>query len=175
VFQEYIYRGMPVFAAQLCLQNNGRPAAVALVELVRAACEGHAAGISLEQLHLELEHGGHVDHQMQSPGYWLTAADRTYRRQWLKAASPGLPTKCSPDLSPAGPSPQRGLQVYFTLEEAEADRGHHRQPDPADAPLRSLVLRTLAGQASGEEQTRVAFDRALATSGEQPGACYRGI
>ncbi len=166
---------MPAFAAQLCLQNNGRPAAVALVELVRAACEGHAAGISLEQLHLELEHGGHVDHQMQSPGYWLTAADRTYRRQWLKAARPGLPTKCSARTSaPPAPSPQRGLQVYFTLEEAEADRGYHRPPDPEDAPLRSLVLRTLAGQASGEEQTRVAFDRALATSGE-PGAHQRGI
>ena len=70
--------------AQLCLQNNGRPAAAALVELVRAACEAYAAGISLERLVLELEHGGHIDHQVQSPGYWLTAADRSYRNQWLK-------------------------------------------------------------------------------------------
>ena len=71
-------------SAQLCLQNNGRSAAAALVELVRAACEAYAAGISLERLVLELEHGGHIDHQVQSPGYWLTAADRSYRNQWLK-------------------------------------------------------------------------------------------
>lgn len=70
--------------AQLCLQNEGRPAAAALVELVRAACQAYAQGIDLDLLLLELEHGGHADHHVNSPGFRLTAADRSYRSQWLK-------------------------------------------------------------------------------------------
>ena len=70
--------------AQLCLQNEGRPAAAALVGLVRAACQAYAQGIDLDLLLLELEHGGHADHHVNSPGFWLTAADRSYRSQWLK-------------------------------------------------------------------------------------------
>lgn len=62
-------------------------------------------------------------------------------------------------------SAERCVQVYMTLEEADANRGNKKQLDTGDGPLRSLVLRTLAGQHSGEEQARVAFDRALATSG----------
>ena len=70
--------------AQLCLQNEGRPAAAALVGLVRAACQAYTQGIDLDLLLLELEHGGHADHHVNSPGFWLTAADRSYRSQWLK-------------------------------------------------------------------------------------------
>ena len=74
--------------AQLCLQNEGRPAAAALVGLVRAACQAYAQGIDLDLLLLEMEHGGHSDHHSNSPGFWLTAADRSYRSQWLKTARP---------------------------------------------------------------------------------------
>ena len=79
---------------QLCLQNEGRPAAAALVGLVRAACQAYAQGIDLDLLLLELELGGHADHHVNSPGFWLTAADRSYRSQWLKtvrsAAGPAI-------------------------------------------------------------------------------------
>ncbi|KAK9839466.1 hypothetical protein WJX81_003902 [Elliptochloris bilobata] len=133
---------------ELCLQNEGRPAAAALVALVRAGCQAHAAGISLERLLLELEHGWHLDHHVDSPGFWLTAADRTYRSQWLKT-------------------------VYFTCEELSRDDAQRREQSlpqhDADGPLKNLVRRTLAGQQSGEEQALVAFDRALATSGASGG------
>ena len=53
---------------------------------MRAACEAYAQGIDLDRLLLELEHAGHADHHVNSPGFWLTSADRSYRRQWLKTA-----------------------------------------------------------------------------------------
>ena len=64
------------------------------------------------------------------------------------------------------------MQVYFTLaqwDHSEVQRTEQslaRVLPDADGRLQSLVHRTLAGQDSGEEQALVAFDRALATSGE---------
>ena len=64
------------------------------------------------------------------------------------------------------------MQVYFTLAQGDHSEVQRTEqslarvlPD-ADGRLQSLVYRTLAGQDSGEEQALVAFDRALATSGE---------
>lgn len=127
----------------------GRPAASALHDFVTAAAEAYLAGHSLDRLTLQLSVGGSraAEFRMSSAGSRLTGSEMRYRAQWLEA-------------------------IYVTLQRmgvagGEASGAAARQ---ADTWLLSIVHRVLEGQRTGEEQSFVKFDRALATGGASGGA-----
>ncbi len=78
-----------LLGAQLCVQNNGRPAAAALTQVVAAAVAAFDAGFHLDRLRLELEHGSQV------PQQWLITP--TFQLTWPKAARQKLSTR--PDIA----------------------------------------------------------------------------
>ncbi|CAI5462822.1 unnamed protein product [Closterium sp. Yama58-4] len=137
----------------VCVSNSGRPAASALHDLVAAAADAFLAGHSLQRLQLQLQYGGAEgeEFRMSEAGYRLTSSEQLYRTQWIKT-------------------------VYLTMY-----RLHLQQPGSSfismptssssgEEPwLGSIVDRVLEGQRTGEEQSLVHFDRALATAGASGG------
>ena len=79
-------------AVQLCIQNNNRPAAAALADIVAAALAAYQAAYTSDQLRLELEHGVHCG--VDAAGYRLTAGEQWYRTQWLDTASSMQRSEC---------------------------------------------------------------------------------
>jgi hypothetical protein len=75
------HRPFSLSALQLCIQNNSRPAAAALADIVAAALAAYQADYTLDRLRLELEHGVHSG--VDAAGYRLTAGEQWYRAQWL--------------------------------------------------------------------------------------------
>ncbi|GBG79462.1 hypothetical protein CBR_g29608 [Chara braunii] len=134
---------------EVCVQNLGRPAGMALYDFTVATSEAFFKGFTRDQLALELRFGSHhMDgYGVQAAGYRLTSSEERYRSQWIDTI-------------------YVTLHMMKVVEPEEASN----TPDMGDEWLRNIVHRVLEGQRTGEEQTAVKFDRALATAGASGGA-----
>ncbi|CAI7777286.1 unnamed protein product [Closterium sp. NIES-54] len=223
---------------EVCVSNSGRPAAMALHDLVAAAADAFLAGHSLQRLLLQLQYGGAEgeEFRMSEAGYRLTSSEQHYRTQWIKTVyltmyrlhlqqpgssfihmpasqqSHGTPSSSSSssssssggssgmDVSRAAPGlgmfegamPPASEQPMFDASGSSNRSGGDSSSEETSSSsssnsvsmgaleglwevveeepwLGSIVDRVLEGQRTGEEQSLVHFDRALATAGASGG------
>ncbi|CAI5953751.1 unnamed protein product [Closterium sp. NIES-64] len=223
---------------EVCVSNSGRPAAMALHDLVAAAADAFLAGHSLQRLLLQLQYGGAEgeEFRMSEAGYRLTSSEQHYRTQWIKTVyltmyrlhlqQPGasfihMPASQQRHGTPSGnsssSSSSSGGSSVMDVSHAVPGLGMFEgaMPPASEQPvsdasgssngiggdgsseesrsgsssssssmgaleglwevvqeepwLGSIVDRVLEGQRTGEEQSLVHFDRALATAGASGG------
>lgn len=112
----------------------------------------------MDKLLLQLSHE-RSDWSLDVAGLRLTQSEKDYRQSWLDTVYVTL------QLCALAAEGEAGLAAVAAL----------RPWAPEDAWLYSIVERTLQGQATGEQQLAVMFDRAIATGGGRAGAaCGRG-
>eukprot|EP00270_Netrium_digitus_P008254 TRINITY_DN2456_c0_g1_i1.p1 TRINITY_DN2456_c0_g1~~TRINITY_DN2456_c0_g1_i1.p1 ORF type:complete len:307 (+),score=77.79 TRINITY_DN2456_c0_g1_i1:65-985(+) len=170
---------------ELCLQNMGRPAAMALYDLVAAVVDAYVSGFSRDQLSLQLLYGEESSHaasefSIDAAGYRLTASEEMYRRQWLDAIYSTMrqrhilklryeqnnSTDASAFYSEGQPAGSSEASSSSAVEEDPQREEAQAEEDPW---LASIVYRVLLGMRTGEEQSSPKFDRALATMGASGG------
>eukprot|EP00898_Chlorokybus_atmophyticus_P008574 jgi/Chlat1/8718/Chrsp9S08578 len=133
--------------AEVCVENAGRPAAAALKDFVECV------------LQLGIDESG-----ANAEGHRLTAYERRCRSQWINAIYvtlselQGVPLHQQPaaDNDDGEESSESAVE---SADEVEAEMEW----------LLQLVRRTISGQATGDEQSNVKFDRSLATGGHSGG------
>eukprot|EP00904_Undaria_pinnatifida_P000887 jgi/Undpi1/1079/HiC_scaffold_10.g04542.m1 len=131
---------------EMCVENQGRPLAMAMTDLVERAVEAFVSGYPLEALLLELQM---LDSTTRVPGETLTAVEKRYRTQWVGAL--------------------HAVMQNLNLVE-------HREPTTAEEfHLKSQVDVVLRGRQTNDEQTFVKFDKALATGGVAGGVATERI
>ncbi|CAI5487573.1 unnamed protein product [Closterium sp. Naga37s-1] len=158
-----------VWCEQVCVSNSGRPAAMALHDLAAAAADAFLAGHSLQRLLLQLQYGGAEEEEfrMSEAGYRLTSSEQHYRTQWIKTV---YLTMYRLHLQQPGasfihmPSSQQSHGTPSRSSSSSSSGGSIGMDVSRAAP--GLVLE---GQRTGEEQSLVHFDRALATAGASGG------
>ncbi|CAM9842540.1 unnamed protein product [Discosporangium mesarthrocarpum] len=138
---------------EMCVMNEGRPLAAAMVDFVDGAVAVYLSGYSKRALRLELQLQDDGEYE---PGRTMTAAEKQYRKTWLSA-------------------------IYMVLEELELVE-KLPAVGPEEFHLRSQVEVVLRGRRLADEQTFVKFDKSLlsggvaggAASGESQGGPQRG-
>ncbi|KAI5076319.1 hypothetical protein GOP47_0008992 [Adiantum capillus-veneris] len=138
---------------EVCVQNLGRPAGLALHGFVSAAIEAFSCGYTREQVSLQLVFGSAAmqEFEVGMVGNRLTSIEEHYRSKWVDT-------------------------VYTTLRilNEEADDASSLSVS-TDMHLYRTIKHVIEGQKSGDEQSLINFDRGLATRGASGGIVARKV